>query len=89
MNLESKKLQVDILGKEIDILHKKILILIGGVAGSWFYSIEFLKNDLLFINLIAILLIFTFIFFIIGLIINFLKLNKISSKLKRILNDLE
>jgi hypothetical protein len=45
MDLENKKLQVDILGKKIEVLHKKILILLGGIAGSWFYGIDFSESE--------------------------------------------
>jgi flagellar biogenesis protein FliO len=73
----------------MDILHKKTLIFFGAIAGSWFYSIEFLKSLNIFLHVVGLILIILFLFFIIGLIVNFFRLNKISKNLQRINSELK
>jgi hypothetical protein len=86
--LELKE-KIDIIGKRIDILHKKALILLGAVAGSWFYGLEFLDSDNLFTNLIGIVSLLLFNFFTVGLIMTFLKLNRLDEKLERLENGMD
>jgi hypothetical protein len=76
--------KVDIIGKEIDILHKKILILLGGVAGSWFYGVEFAQNGILIVQIVGYSFFIAFALFLIGLTVNYLRLNRISEELKEL-----
>ena len=87
--MEKIKVKVDIIGKRIEILHKKILILLGAVAGSWFYGLEFLDSDLLFTNFIGVISFLLFHFFTVGLIMVFLKLNRLDKKLERLENGMD
>jgi len=84
MNLEEKKFELDLISKEIDLIHKKILILIGSVAGSWFYAIEFAESDNIYLNILSLFFIFTFLVFVIGTGINYLKLNKLQKEIDKL-----
>ena len=89
MDLEKEKLLLDSLGKRVDILHKKILILLGGVAGSWIYGIKFLEYENVLINIVGILMFLIFIFLTTGLIFGFLKLNRFDKNIEKVQNGLE
>ncbi len=89
MTFDEKKLLVDILGKRIDILHKKLLIILGGIAGTWYYGIDFLKQTDNFLNVIGVVMFIIFIFLISGLIIMFLKLNRFDKNLEKVQNGME
>ena len=86
MNTDSK---IDIIKARVDILHKKILVLLGATAGSFIYGLEFLKSEELTTILIGIVIFITFIFFIVGLALSFFKLTKFDSILERLHNGLE
>jgi uracil-DNA glycosylase len=44
LSLEAKE-RIDIFEKQIDIIHKKILILLGAIAGSWIYGLKFSNSE--------------------------------------------
>jgi hypothetical protein len=92
MNLEEKKLKVDILGKEIDtikaridIIHKKLLLFLGVGAGSWFYVVKFGESESFLLNILALLF---FIAFAIAGLGNFMSIIKLS-KFEKELSDLQ
>jgi hypothetical protein len=89
MSLENKKLEVDVIKSRIDILHKKILILLGAITGTWFYGLDFLKSDEVVVKGVGLILFTLFLFLVIGLISSFLKLNKFDKDLERIQNGVE
>jgi hypothetical protein len=82
--MEKEKLKVDILGKQIDLIHKKILVLLGAVAGSWFYAVEFAKADHLYLNLFSIFLLIVFAFFVMGTASNYLTLSELQKEIKNL-----
>jgi hypothetical protein len=84
INLEEKKFELDLISKEIDLIHKKILILIGGVAGSWFYAIDFAESENTYLNILSLFFIFTFLVFVIGTGVNYLKLNKLQKEINKL-----
>jgi uracil-DNA glycosylase len=43
--MENDKFKLELISKEIDLIHKKILILLGAVTGTWFYRVEFLRKE--------------------------------------------
>jgi hypothetical protein len=95
MNLEEKKLKVDILGKQIDIakanidvIHKRILVFLSIGAGSWIVGLEFAESENLLRNLFSIPVFTLFIHSGLGLLINMLKLSEKEKKLKILEKDL-
>jgi ABC-type multidrug transport system permease subunit len=86
LNIDNK---IDIIKARVDILHKKILVLLGATAGSFVYSLEFLKSDQIITIFIGVLIFFAFIFFIVGLALSFFKLAKFDSMLERLYDELE
>jgi len=86
MNTDSK---IDIIKARVDILHKKILVLLGATAGSFVYSLEFLKSNELISILVGAVIFIAFIFFIVGLALSFFKLAKFDLILERLYNGLE
>jgi tetrahydromethanopterin S-methyltransferase subunit G len=96
MDLENKKLQVDILGKQIDsikaridAIHKKLLIFLGVGAGSWFYVIKFGESEIFALNLLAVLFFLAFIFAGLGNFAIILKLSKLEQRLSELEEKLE
>jgi len=73
----------------VDILHKKILILLGGIAGTWFYGLKFLESQSIFTNFVGGFSLILFNIFVIGLIVSFTKLTKLDKKLKDFSNGME
>jgi hypothetical protein len=86
MSIDSK---IDIIKTRVDILHKKILILLGATAGSFVYGLEFLKSNELITNILGIIIFLSFIFFVVGLALSFVKLAKFDLILERLYNGLE
>ena len=84
--MESKD-RIDALGKKTDVIHKKILILLSGVAGSWIYGLKFSNTENNLTSIFGILLFMIFIIFSLGLIVNYLELNKINILIDKELED--
>jgi hypothetical protein len=80
--MEKDKFKLELISKEIDLIHKKILVLLGAVAGSWFYSIEFAKSDIIYLNILSLILIVVFALFIMGIASNYLMLSKLQKEIK-------
>jgi hypothetical protein len=80
------KEKIDLNKTLVDIIHKKILILLGAVAGSWFYGLEFTKNENMAFYLFGVVLFLLFIFLSFGIIINYLKLSKLENELEELKN---
>ena len=68
------KEKIDLNKSLVDIIHKKILILLGAVAGTWFYGLEFTKSEDIFLYIFGVILFLLFIFLGFGIILNYLKL---------------
>ena len=82
---EDKK--IEILGKLITGYHEKILILMGSIAGLWYYGIEFIKVEyILFTNILGIILLISAVLLVFGLISIYVKLS-IDMKELRSLKD--
>lgn len=81
--------KIEILSKQIEVIHKKLFILLPTGAGSWFYGINFLKQNNIFLNIIAIMLFLFFIFIALGTFTNYIRLNKINKKLKGLEDGME
>ncbi len=79
MTLQEKKDKADIISKEADIVHKKILPLLATAAGAGSYAIVFSRDGLL---LLGILLFLVFIFVAIGVAINYRELSSLKNKIK-------
>ncbi len=69
--------RVDLISKMADITYKKMVVLLAAVGGSGSYAIR--QNGFLQVILLAI-----FVFFIIGVIVNYLELNKNKKDLEEI-----
>ncbi len=69
--------RVDLISKMADISYKKMVVLLAAVGGSGSYAIR--QNGFLQVILLAI-----FVFFIIGVIVNYLELNKNKKDLEEI-----
>jgi hypothetical protein len=77
--LEKIKVEIDLLKLRIEVIHKKLLVFIGGVAGSWIYGLKFAENN----NLIISILFFIFFgLFVIGTFISLTKLSKVEEEIK-------
>ena len=77
---------IDILKTEIDVIHKKLLFFLGAVAGSWFYGLEFAKNE----NMIMSIILFTiFTLTAWGNLVNISKLSKIEKELKNLKQEIQ
>jgi len=87
--LENKKFQLELISKEIDLIHKKLLILIGSVAGTWFYAIEFSKAESIYLNLLSPFLIILFLLSVIGTGVNYLKLNNLQKEIQNLKGEIE
>jgi hypothetical protein len=69
--------RVELISKMADITYKKMVVLLATVGGSGSYAIR--QDGFLQIILLAI-----FVFFIIGVIVNYLELNKYKRYLEEI-----
>jgi hypothetical protein len=65
------------------------LILLGAIAGSFIYGLEFLKSEDPTIIFLGVVIFIAFIFFVVGLALSFIKLAKFDSILERLYNGLE
>jgi hypothetical protein len=54
--MEKIKIEIDLLKLETNVIHKKLLVFLGGITGSWIYSLKFAEEN----NLIISLLFFIF-----------------------------
>jgi TRAP-type mannitol/chloroaromatic compound transport system permease small subunit len=95
MDLENKKLQVDILGKETDIIkarveiiRQKLLVFLGASAGSFFYTVEFSNSESGLIPL-SILFFIVFVYLAIGTVASLIKLIKIEIELKTLQEEIK
>ncbi len=70
---------IDLMSKKADIIYKKMIILLAVVGGSGSYAIR--QDGVLQVVLFAI-----FIFFAIGVVINYFELNKMKKDLEEIEN---
>ncbi len=87
MSLEERKLKVDIKKSYIDIAHKKILVLIGGIAGSWIYGLKFVTDINPVVQFIGFLFLIAFAIFMIGIVVNYFELNRVKQELKELENE--
>jgi len=79
--MEKIKVEIDLLKLEIDVIHKKLLVFLGGVTGTWIYGLKFAQND----NLVASILIFIFFgIFTIGTFASVTKLSRVEKDIKNI-----
>ncbi len=84
MTLEDKKEYLDLLSKKSDIINKKAIILLAVSGGVGAYAVKFLfdtNNPLLGYLFGAV-----FAISVIGIFINYNKLNKIEKKIEEIEN---
>ena len=81
------KEKIDLNKSLVDIIHKKILILLGAVAGTWVYGLEFIKNDNGLIVTIGLLLFIFFVIFLYGLALNYIRLNELYKKIEELENE--
>jgi len=81
--LETKE-KIDLIKVLVDIIHKKILILLGAVTGSWFYGVEFGKSDNFILFILAITLFILFMFLSFGIFANYSKLSKLEKELEEL-----
>ncbi len=84
MTLEEKKEYLDLLSKKSDIINKKAIILLAVSGGVGAYAVKFLfdTNN----SLLGYLFGAVFAISIIGIFINYNKLNKIEKKIEEIEN---
>jgi len=80
------KEKIDLNKSLVDIIHKKILILLGAVAGTWFYGLEFTKSEDIFLYIFGVILFLLFIFLGFGIILNYLKLSRLEDELEELKN---
>jgi ABC-type spermidine/putrescine transport system permease subunit I len=80
------KEKIDLNKTLVDIIHKKILILLGGVAGSWFYGLEFTKSENTLLYMFGVIVFLLFIFLGFGIILNYLKLSRLEDELEELKN---
>ncbi|EJF05899.1 hypothetical protein ThvES_00020340 [Thiovulum sp. ES] len=83
--METKE-KIDLNKTLVDIIHKKILILLGAVAGTWFYGLEFTKSENLALYIFGVALFSLFTLLSFGIIINYLKLSKLEKELEEMKN---
>jgi len=76
--------KIDLNKVLVDIIHKKILILLGAITGTWFYGVEFGKSDNFIIFIFAITLFILFMFLSFGIFANYLKLSKLEKELEEL-----
>ena len=69
--------KIDLVSKKADIIYKKMIILLAAVGGSGSYAI---RQDGLF----QVVLFFIFVFFSIGVVVNYFELNKMKKDLEEI-----
>jgi hypothetical protein len=81
MNLKDK---MELNKTLIDLIHKKVLILLGAVAGTWYYGLDFIKNEYLVINVFGFFIFMIFLFLSFGLFLNYLKLSKLEKEIEEI-----
>jgi len=89
--MEKIKIEIDLLKLETDVIHKKLLIFLGAIAGSWFYAVKFVENANIYLNLLAFLFVIIFLIATLGTFTNLIKLSKIEKEiniLKGKLNDI-
>lgn len=84
MTLEEKKEYLDLLSKKSDIINKKAIILLAVSGGVGAYAVKFLfdTNN----SLLGYLFGAVFAISVIGIFINYNKLNKIEKKIEEIEN---
>jgi len=84
MTLEEKKEYLDLLSKKSDIINKKAVILLAVSGGVGAYAVKFLfdTNN----SLLGYLFGAVFAISVIGIFINYNKLNKIEKKIEEIEN---
>ncbi len=71
--------KIDLVSKKADIIYKKMIILLAAVGGSGSYAI---RQE----GIIQMVLFFVFVFFSVGVVINYLELNKMKQELEEIEN---
>ena len=71
--------KIDLVSKKADIIYKKMIILLAAVGGSGSYAI---RQE----RIIQIVLFFVFVFFSVGVVINYFELNKMKQELEEIEN---
>ena len=84
MTLQERKDKADIIAKEADIVHKKMIPLLATAAGAGSYAIIFLKDEL---YILGFLLLLIFIMMAIGIVINYQELSSLKNKIKELGND--
>jgi len=76
----SKKFKSDIIAKKADIIYKKLVVLLATVGGSGSYAISEKGISQYFLFVI-------FTIFVVGVIVNYLELNKLKHELEEIENE--
>jgi len=80
MNIEIKKILVDIISKQADIVYKKIFMFSAVVGGTWIYGI---KTG----GYLGILIWIVFLFSVLGVVINLSKQGKLYRELEEMKNE--
>ena len=71
------------MDKVVDVLYKKILVLLAIAGGSWVYGIKFYENNYIF----SFFLLFVFLFVSVIIIKNYVEMNKIIKKMQKDIDE--
>ena len=75
--------KIDSLAKLIDVLYKKLIILLAISGGFGAYAIKFIASS----NIVGYLFLIAFLFVSIAIFLTYLKLNIYIKQLERIINE--
>jgi len=84
MTLQERKDTADIIAKEADVVHKKMIPLLATAAGAGSYAIIFFRDGFF---ILGFLLICIFVMMAIGIVINFQELSRLKHKIEELSHD--
>ena len=80
MDIEIKKILVDIVSKQADIVYKKVFIFSAVAGGTWIYGI---KTG----GYLGLIILIVFLFSVLGVVVNLSKQGKLYKELEEMKNE--